>query len=195
MALVKVPSLGDSTPCRGNSLTAAAGRIFLHMSGWRFEGAIPDVAKAVLIVAPHTSNIDFFVGVAAMFALGLRVVFLGKHTLFVWPLGPIMRWLGGVPVDRRATSGVVEETVALFDSTDRMILVLSPEGTRRAVDKWKTGFYYVALEAGVPVVPVALDYGRRTLWIGDLFEPTGDLAADLEVLEEFFIGAEGCKGG
>lgn len=163
----------------------------MRWAGWSFEGAIPNVAKAVVIVAPHTSNWDFFIGVAAMFALGLRVVFLGKHTLFRWPLGMVMRWLGGVPVDRRTSKGVVQQTVRLFETDDRVILALSPEGTRSEVDRWRTGFYHVAHGAGVPVIPVSLDWGRKTIRIGGAVATTGDLAADLAVFKDFFLGSTG----
>ena len=191
MADFKVPELGKATPRRGNRVSAFAARTFLRTFGWGFEGAIPDVPKAVIIVAPHTSNWDFFVGVAAMFALGLRVVFLGKHTLFTWPLGPVMRWLGGVPVNRRQARGVVDETVEMFAARDQMILGLAPEGTRGSVARWKTGFYYVALESGVPIVPVAFDYRRRVIRFGEGFDPTGNLEDDLLIIESYFFGIEG----
>jgi len=186
-----VPELGESTPRRGNVISAALGRWFLAGLGWSFEGEIPDVSRAVIIVAPHTSNMDFFIGVAAMFALGIRVEYLGKHTLFFWPLGVVMRWLGGIPVDRRVAAGVVDETVRLFASRERMILALAPEGTRKSVGRWKTGFYFVAREARVPIVPVALDYRRRAVRLGSGFDPTGDLEHDLQLLEAFFIDVEG----
>ena len=166
----------------------------MRLFGWTIEGRIPDVAKGVLIVAPHSSNWDFFLGVATMFSLGLRVVFLGKHTLFAWPLGPVMRWLGGFPVDRRSATGVVDETVRLFASKEKMILALAPEGTRRAVEKWKTGFYRVATAAQVPVVPVVLDWGRKTVEFGDRFDTTGDIDRDLAALGEVFSEAEGRRG-
>jgi len=163
----------------------------MRLFGWRFEGAIPDVGKGILIVAPHTSNWDFPLGVAAMFALGLRAVFLGKHTLFGKTLGPMMRWLGGVPVDRNAASGVVGETVRLFASREQMILALSPEGTRSSVKRWKTGFYRIAEEAGVPIIPISFDYSTRRISIGDCFMPTGEMADDLRILGRFFEGVEG----
>ena len=183
--------LGDAVPRRGNRLSAFLGRSVLGIRGWRFEGAVPNVPKAVVIVVPHTSNWDFIVGVAAVFAMGLRASFLGKHTLFKWPFGPLMRWLGGFPVDRRTTRGVVEETVNLFMSNDQMILGLSPEGTRSSVDRWRTGFYYVALEAKVPIIPVAFDYNRGVIRFGERFDPTGDIQDDFRVLELFFSGIEG----
>ncbi len=188
---VNVPKLGSATPPRGNRLTAAAGRASLGVFGWGFEGTVPNVSKAVIIVAPHTSNLDFFVGLAAMFALGFRASFLGKHTLFSWPLGRLMRWLGGIPVDRRTAGGLVDETVGLFESRDSLILAVAPEGTRSNVTRWKTGFYYVAQKAGVAIVPIAMDYGRRCIRLGERFDPTGDIEADLGVLGEFFYGAEG----
>lgn len=166
----------------------------MRLFGWHFEGGIPDVPKAVLIVAPHTSNWDFPLGVAAMFALGLQSVFLGKHTLFGRTLGPMMRWLGGVPVDRSAARGVVGETVRLFSSREQMILVLSPEGTRSTVERWRTGFYHIAVKAEVPIVPVAFDYGTRRISIGDCFVATGEMVSDLRILESFFTGTEGRRG-
>ncbi len=186
-----VPKLGDAVPRRGNWFSANVGRAVLRIRGWRFEGVVPNVPKAVIIVVPHTSNWDFVVGVAALFAMGLRASFLGKHTLFKWPLGPLMRWLGGVPVDRRTARGVVDETVNLFTLTGQLILGVSPEGTRSSVDRWKTGFYYVALKAGVPIVPVAFDYPRRVIRFGEQLDPTGDIKEDFQVLQEFFSGIEG----
>jgi len=189
------PELGAATPQRGNALSAGLGGWALRLSGWRFDGAIPNVAKGVVIVAPHTSNWDFPLGVAAMFALGLRAVYLGKHTLFNRVLGPTMRWLGGVPVNRSSPGGVVTETVRLFNEREKMILVLSPEGTRSAVERWKTGFYRIAVEAGVPIIPVAFDWGLRRIRIGNCFEPTGDVAGDLEVLGAFYADVEGRRRG
>ncbi|MCU0302807.1 MAG: lysophospholipid acyltransferase family protein [Thermoanaerobaculales bacterium] len=190
-----VPRLGPSVPRRGNAISAGFGRAVLRLAGWSFAGSVPDVAKAVVIVAPHTSNWDFLIGVAAMFALGLRVVFLGKHTLFRWPLGAVMRWLGGIPVDRRLASGVVEATVGLLGARERMILALAPEGTRRRVERWKTGFYHVARAADVPILPIAFDWTRRQVRIGELFYTTGDLEGDVAALERFFAGLEGRRRG
>ena len=181
-----VPEVGDQLPRRGNRLSAFAGRLALRTAGWRFAGAVPNLPKAVFIVAPHTSNWDFAVGVAAMFALGLRVTFLGKGSLFRWPLGIVMRWLGGFPVDRAASHNVVDQTIGLIRRADRITLGLSPEGTRRKLPAWRTGFHYVARGAGIPIVPVALDYGTRTI---RFFEPRAAGAtadADLESLGRLF---------
>ncbi len=136
------------------------------------------MAKFVLIVAPHTSNWDFFVGVMAMFAAGFRVTFLGKHTLFRWPIGIVMRWLGGVPVNRSNASNVVEQVVDYFRARPAMVLALSPEGTRKKLPAWRTGFYNIAKGAGVPIMPVALDYPRRRIVLLPPMYPTDDRPAD-----------------
>ncbi|MGD8441244.1 MAG: lysophospholipid acyltransferase family protein [Holophagae bacterium] len=184
---------GPAVPTRGNGFSRWLGRLAFNGLGWRFEGSIPNLPKAVVIVAPHTSNWDFVIGVAAMFAVGIRVVFLGKHTLFRPPLGRLMRWLGGLPVDRRAASGVVDEAIGMFAQHDSMILALSPEGTRRRVARWKTGFYYVAVGADVPIVPVAFNYSTRVIRFGAPLRPSGDLETDLRRLSEFFAHATGFK--
>ena len=158
----------------------------MSLVGWKFEGAMPNESKFVVIVAPHTSNWDFTLGVAALFALGFRVSFLGKHTLFKRPLGAFMRWLGGIPVERSVSRDRVTETVGAFNSSQKLILAVAPEGTRKRVTEWKTGFYHVALGAGVPIVPVAFDYGRKTVRIGPPFRPTGDREADFAELKSFY---------
>lgn len=183
--------LPPALPRRGNALSQRLGSAALHALGWRLEGALPDVPKLVAIVAPHTSNWDFAVGVAALFTLGVDVRFLGKHTLFRWPLGPLMRWLDGVPVERSASHDVVEQTVAEIARCDRMVLALAPEGTRRKVERWRTGFYYIALGAHVPIVPIAFDWGTKTIRIGAPFGPTGDLDADIAALSSFYAGVTG----
>jgi 1-acyl-sn-glycerol-3-phosphate acyltransferase len=140
----------------------------------------------VLIVAPHTSNWDFPIGLMAMFALNLRGVFLGKHTLFRWPFGGIMRWLGGAPVDRSSAHNVVYQTIALIRGNERLVLVVSPEGTRKKLPKWRTGFYYVAQGAGVPIVPIAFDYSTRTFRVFPPLVPGEDRDADFAVLRAHF---------
>jgi 1-acyl-sn-glycerol-3-phosphate acyltransferase len=156
---------------------------------WRIAGDIPDLPKMVLIVAPHSSNWDFIVGVAAKAAMRLRVRFLGKNGLFRFPLGILMRYLGGIPVDRSAANDVVTSVVSQFDRRQRMLLAIAPEGTRKPVDRWRTGFYHIARGAGAPILPIAFDWGSKTIRIGELFLPTGDLDADLYALRQRFIGA------
>lgn len=183
---MNVPPLGPRVPSRGNAVSRSIGRAWLSLGGWRFEGAMPNEPKFVVIVAPHTSNWDFTLGVAALFALGFRVSFLGKHTLFKWPLGIFMRWLGGIPVERSVSRDRVGESVAAFNASDELILAVAPEGTRKPVTQWKTGFYHVAVGAGVPIVPVAFDYGRKVIGIGAQFRPTVDRDADIATLKDFY---------
>lgn len=184
-----VPELGPNVPRQGGALTAAVGRLALRLVRWRFEGGVPDVARAVLIVAPHTSNWDFPLGLAVKFALRLRVNWLGKHTIFRHGLGHVWRPLGGIPVDRRAAAGVVSQVLAEFRRRDRLLLGVAPEGTRKQVPQWKSGFYRIAQAAGVPIVPVAFDYSRRVIVFFPLFEPTGDYDADLARLQSLYSAA------
>lgn len=190
----RVPVLGDALPRSGGPVTRTLGRWLLAALGWRIEGNFPNVAKAVIIVAPHTTNWDFVVGIAAKFALGLRASWLGKHTLFRPPFRRFMGALGGIPVDRSQPGDVVAQSVARFADADRMVLGLSPEGTRRAVPRWRLGFYHIARGAHVPVVPVAFDWSRHVLAVGATVTPGNDMADDLRRLEEVFASARGKRG-
>lgn len=189
----RVPTLGDELPRRGNRLLQTLAGSILRAWGWQFEGDLPNVSKAVAIVVPHTSNWDFVVGVLGVFAVGVRVSWLGKHTIFRPPWGGLMRWLGGIPIDRRSSAGVVEQIVELFDSSDALLLGLSPEGTRRQVERWRTGFYHIAHGVGCVIVPIAFDYGSRTIRFGPPLMPTGAMEADLTELRRFFAGVQGRK--
>jgi 1-acyl-sn-glycerol-3-phosphate acyltransferase len=156
----------------------AAGRALLRLCGWRIEGALPPLGKFVVIVAPHTSNWDFPIGVLAMFALDLEGHWIGKHTLFRGPMGALMRALGGEPVDRSAPGDLVEQVAARIRAADRYVLGMSPEGTRSA-RPWKTGFHRIARAANIPVVPAWIDYSRRVVGIGAPTFVTDDVGADL----------------
>ena len=183
-----VPPLGPSVPHRGNTISRAIGRASMSLTGWRFEGAVPDEPKFVIIVVPHTSNWDFILGIEALFSLGFRVSFRGKHTLFRWPLGLFMRWLGGIPVERTVRKDRVAESIDAFNAADRLILAVAPEGTRKRVAEWKTGFYHVAHGAHVPIVPVAFDYGRKVVSLFAPFWTTGDTEADMRKIRESYRG-------
>ncbi|MCE2803465.1 MAG: lysophospholipid acyltransferase family protein [Gemmatimonadetes bacterium] len=184
---VNVPRIPAGTPRRGNPLVQRIMIALLRLTGWRFAGAdFPDVPRMVLIVAPHTSNWDFPLGVMAMFALRIRGTYLGKHTLFRFPLGILMRYLGGIAVDRGSSQDVVGQTVAIAQGMDRAIIVLAPEGTRKLAPKWKTGFYRIAQQGGMPIFPVAFDYARKEIRFFPPFHPTGDLEADLAALRANF---------
>jgi 1-acyl-sn-glycerol-3-phosphate acyltransferase len=171
----------------------AAGRAYLRLSGWRIEGEFPLERKFVLIVAPHTSNWDFLLGVAILFATEMRVSWLGKHALFKAPFRTFLRWLGGIPVDRRASHGVVGECVRAFAEVSTLMLALSPEGTRKGVSQWKTGFYQIAVKAGVPIFPVGFDYRDHVVRFMPMFKPSGDLACDLPLIQAQFASVKGLK--
>jgi len=175
----------------GSPLIRAIGRVLMAAARWRIDGALPDRPKFVICVAPHTSNWDFVVGYAAKMAIGLRASWLGKHTLFKGAIGPLLRRMGGIPVDRGSPSGIVEQAAASFHNARQLVLGIAPEGTRKRVTRWKSGFYRIARLAGVPIVPVALDWGTRTIRVGAPFDPTGDEPADLEALQAFFRSARG----
>jgi 1-acyl-sn-glycerol-3-phosphate acyltransferase len=186
-----LPNVGPAIPRSGGPTSRALGRWVLRAMGWRIEGEIPNVPKLVIIVAPHTSNWDFVVGVAAKLALGLQVLFLGKDSLFRFPLGALMRGLGGMPVDRASSHDVVQGVVEQFARRDRLILGLAPEGTRKRVERWRTGFYHIAHGARVPILPVALDWGSHVVRIGAPFVTTGDVDADVRALQGRFSGVRG----
>lgn len=171
---------------RGNAFSRLLGRRFLALLGWRIAGTLPELPRLVIIVAPHTSNWDFFIGVGVQLALGLDVCWLGKHTLFLGPWAPLLRWLGGIPVNRAAPQGLLPELVRRLNSREHFLLALAPEGTRRRVERWKSGFHTIALLTGAAIVPVAIDCGPHEVRFGPVFNPTADFAADLAVLQEFY---------
>ncbi len=156
--------------------------------GWRFDLDFPNTSKFVAIIAPHTSAWDFVIGIATILALSLRATWIGKDTLFRWPFRGVLRWLGGIPVDRSSSHGVVETMVDLFKRRDEMIFGLSPEGTRRKVDAWRTGFYHIANGADVPIVPCYFDYERKVIGTGKTVHPSGDLAGDLRAIQSVYEG-------
>lgn len=186
-----VPALGPQVPARRSALLRAFGRAVLALLGWRVEGEIPDRPRFVIAVAPHTSNWDFVVGAAAMFALDLRLTFLGKHTLFVGPFAAVLRWMGGIPVDRSAAHGVVGEALAAFARSPQLVMAIAPEGTRKRVERFRTGFLHIARGAQVPVVLAALDYRARRVRIGPAIEVGPDIEAERERIEAHFAPVPG----
>ncbi|MFZ1375067.1 MAG: lysophospholipid acyltransferase family protein [Geothrix sp.] len=171
----------------------ALGRSYLELAGWRIEGAFPADPKYVLIVAPHTSNWDFLVGVAVAFAVELRASWLGKHSLFRAPFASFLRWLGGIPVNRSASHGMVGACVHAFESAPTLMLALAPEGTRKGVSQWKSGFYRIAVAAQVPILPVGFDYREHVVRLMPLFHPSGDLDQDLPLIQALFEQVHGLR--
>ena len=162
------------------------GRSVLRLGGWRVTGTLPDLPKLVLIAAPHSSNWDGIWGMAAKMAMGIDVRILGKDALFWWPLSVVLRKLGVIPLDRSRPQGVVEQAVELVRSSPRMWFALAPEGTRKPVEKWKSGFLKIAHGAGVPVLMAYFHYPERTIGIGPLFHTTGDLEADMAAVRAWY---------
>lgn len=179
-------SIGARVPRRGNVFSRWLGRATLRALGWRIAGEIPDAPKMVIIGAPHTSNVDALIAFAALTALGLRASVFGKHTLFRWPLGAVSRWLGLIPIERSHAHGVVEQSVRAFADNEAFLLLLAPEGTRKAAPAWKKGFWAIACGAGVPILPAALDYRRRRVVIGQPLVAGADYESDLMRLLDFY---------
>lgn len=170
--------------------------LFHKLLGWKIEGDFDrSIKKSVVIVAPHTANFDFVVCSLTRRILGTQINWLGKKALFAWPIGWYFRWMGGEPLDRKKSENKVEAIAEVFDKMDEFRLALAPEGTRKRVDSWKTGYYYIALKAGVPIIPVSLDYPSKTIRIGKEFYPTGEIEKDETILKKFFEGAIGKNPG
>ena len=175
-----------------NSGVQWLGRSVLRLGGWRMRGAFPDLAKAVLIAAPHSSNWDGVWGIAAKLALGIRLSILGKHSLFHIPLmGRLLRWQGVIPVNRSAPQGVVEQAVAAMQAVDGIWYAVAPEGTRKQVAQWKPGFWRIAHAAGVPVVVAAFDYANRCIVIGPAFALSDDMHADIARIQQWYAPFKG----
>ena len=183
---INLPEVEPSVPRRGNRFTRFIGCLSMAATGWSYDGNFPDEPKFIIAIVPHTSNIDFPVGLNVLFSMGLRLEFMGKDTLFWEPQGTVLRWLGGVPIDRNAAGGAVVSAVEQFKERDRFVLVITPEGTRGKAERWKTGFYHIANNAEVPIVPAGFDYGTKTVKIGPPLWPSGDMEADFAKLHEFY---------
>lgn len=187
-----MPALPPNAPRSGGSaLAQALAATVLRLGGWRMVGQWPDLAKVVVVVAPHSSVWDAIWGIAAKVAQGLGIVFIGKKEAFVGPLGWWLRRFGGVPVDRGAPGGIVDQVAKQIRASERMWFVLAPEGTRRKVEKWKTGFWKIARRAQVPVFCVALNYPDRTINLGPLVLLTDDMEADVRRVRGLFSGYHG----
>ena len=181
-----VPALPPNVPRRNRRVLQRIALAGLRLTNWRVVGEFPDLRKFVIIVAPHTSNWDFVAGLFCDLALDLDAVWLAKHTIFVGPFGSWLKSLGGIPVVRSASHNVVSQVAAEFARRDQMILAIAPEGTRSKVEAWKSGYWHIARAAGVPIVPVGLDFVRRAAVIGPLRITTDSLEEDEAVLKAFF---------
>ena len=172
--------LGDNLPTSGNFLTRQIGRAIFRIFGWRVEGEFPNRGKAIVALVPHSSNIDFFLTIAFIWATGMKASFLIKHTVFWYPLGNIISALGGIPVDRTQQNGLIAEVTQHFREKSKLILGITPSGTRKPVKEWKDGIARIAAAAQVPIVPAVMNYKTRTVRFAPLIEGVSEVRQIME---------------
>lgn len=175
-------------PRRGNAFSRCLGRLVLNWYGFRIVGAIPDAPKMVILGVPHTSNMDGVITFAAGLKLGLSLSVMMKDSMFRGLWNRPLKWLGGLPIDRSRSRGVVEATVDAFNAAEKLLLVIAPEGTRSAPEKWKTGFYHAAVGARVPILCGAINYRSKQVDFTPAFHPTGNFEQDWPELIQRFRG-------
>lgn len=181
--------LGNLVPKRNGSIVPPISSWLMKVAGWRTVGEIPNISQAVVLALPHTSNIDGVYALPSLFALDIKISIMGKHTLFKVPvLKQLLQWMGIIPIDRSDKGSVLQTSIDKFKNGEPLFLGLSPEGTRDYTESWKTGFYYLALGANVPILPVALDYNTKEVRFLSLVYPTGDIEADLPKIYEQYRG-------
>jgi 1-acyl-sn-glycerol-3-phosphate acyltransferase len=176
-----------------STLVRAGSVAFLKMAGWKVDGSLPpEAAKSVFIAAPHTSNWDLPYTLMVCFVLRVNVMWMGKSSIFKWPFGGIMRWLGGISVNREQSTNLVAASAQAISNADSPLqLIVPPEGTRGKTRQWKTGFYYIALQAKVPIVLGYMDYAQKRSGLGPLFYPSGDIEKDMVVIKAFYAPFKG----
>lgn len=181
-----------STPLLTPTLRLIA-MVILRLMGWTAIGRELHRPKLVLIGAPHTSNWDFPLMLLIVLKLRLNVFWMGKNTLFRFPFGGLMRWLGGIPIDRSKSNNVVQQVTEEYNKQSELVVLIPPEGTRSKVDRWKTGFYHIARNAGVPILLGYVDAPRKEAGLADFFTPTGDLERDMAAIRAFYADKGGLK--
>lgn len=185
-----IPEAGPNVPRRGNWFFRWLGRLILRLIRFRIVGKLPNVTHAVVIGVPHTSNYEGLIMLGSMFSMGLRLNIMAKDSLFKFPYGGLLRWIGLVAIDRSKANNVVEATALTLKEADRLWICMAPEGTRKGADEWKSGFWHIAKIAGVPILPVKFSYGDRTFYIGEPFFPGDDPKADLQTMIELYADCE-----
>jgi len=169
------------------------GKSWMKLNGWTFEGELPPQGKFILICSPHTSNWDLIYLLAIMFMHRIKVSWIGKHTVFKKPFGGFMRWLGGIPVDRRSAHGVVDQIADRFAEADNLIIAMTPPGTRSKTDHWKSGFYHIAYKAQVPILLGFADYANKKAGTGPSFIPDGNIKKDMDMIRDYYKDIRGCN--
>lgn len=190
------PAVPPQTPTlRDSHIFAPLCRWIFARCGWRVVGELPNVPKLVAIAAPHSTNWDVIWGLLFKVGLRLEIRFIGKREAFFWPLGSILRALGGIAIDRKSAHDVVGEMRTQFEQRDKFWLAIAPEGTRKKVTKWKSGFWRIAREANVPILPAYFHYPEKTIGLGPLFYPTDDMEGDMARIREFYRPWQGKNRG
>ncbi|WP_257280742.1 MULTISPECIES: lysophospholipid acyltransferase family protein [unclassified Endozoicomonas] len=172
-------------------LLKALAKMCLLISGWKVEGNQPRVPRYILVAAPHTSKWDFFIGMAVGLSHGIEAHWLGKSSLFRRPLGSVMRWLGGIPVDRDRRGSLVDQSICCFKGNKQLGLIICPEGTRSKGDRWRTGFYHIARGAEVPIILAYMDFRKKKAGFGPTIKPGCSMKKDLAEIQAFYDKKQG----
>lgn len=183
-----LPVIPDCVPIKQGRLSSLVGLTVLNLLGWEVVGQLPKRSKFVVAVAPHTSNWDFVIAIAAMLAMNLRIRFMAKKALFIWPFKLILKGWGGISIDRKAKHGVVEQMIAQFQQSEQLVLGIAPEGTRQQTTKWRSGFLHIAYQADVPVVPLSLDFAKKQLRFHEEVKVGSDIENELVKFKENYSG-------
>lgn len=181
----------DAPPPPKPALSQSLAQMILKINSWRLNVNRPEAKSYILVGAPHTSNWDFIFTLLLIYATGIKMHWIAKDSLFRWPFGGLFRRLGGIAVNRRSKTDFVSQIVTVFNKNSELVVAISPEGTRKKIDYWKTGFYYMALGAKVPIALGYIDYQRKEVGIGPNFYPTGDIQADFELIKAFYTDKKG----
>ncbi len=180
---MKITSLSHP---KGNNFQRWLSLNFLKLIGWRADGKVPDVPKFIMILAPHTSNWDLLLILSILNVLGIKFYWFGKKEIFRWPVRGFFEWLGGIPIHRGLRQNMVQQTTEIIQSREQIIIGISPEGTRSKTKYWKTGFYRIAYQAGIPISFAYLDYARKTGGLGPTIHPTGEIEEDMKLIRQFY---------
>ena len=181
---MKWPRLGDAIPQRKHPIRTLIGRAVFELIGWKLEGNLPNKSKLVLVALPHSSNFDFILGLSVIWGWGLKLNYMGKHTLFKFPHGFFFRAVGGIPVDRRSPQGLIEKMANEFNSRSSLMLAIAPEGTRNSDGTLRAGFARIAKAAAAPVLPVIVNYKTKTLSVGKLITDLSDVESIIAAKKE-----------
>jgi len=181
-----LPEIPDCVPTKQGRISPYIGLAVLNLFGWEVVGQLPKKSKFIAAIAPHTSNWDFVIAIAAMLAMNLRVRFMGKKALFIWPFDIVLKSWGGIAIDRNAKHGMVEQMIEKFQQNEKLVLGIAPEGTRKKTSKWKSGFLHIAHQADVPVVPVSLDFAKKQLRFHQAVQISSDIESELTKFKEYY---------